>query len=59
MRPIQLDSDHFKLNKFRSFDDPNYVLVSSNVCRIAIAALEGKKRASQGMYQFLMYMGFH
>lgn len=35
LRHVALDSDHLKLNKFASASDGNYVLMSSNIMRIA------------------------
>lgn len=37
---FELDSDHFKLNKFASSEEPNYKAVSSHIHRIATGELE-------------------
>ena len=45
---VVLDSDHLKLNKFRSAQDGNYLSVSSNMCRIAAEAPELIQRRREG-----------
>ena len=45
---IVLDSDHLKLNKFKSAEDGNYISVSSNLARICVEAPQLIQRRQNG-----------
>jgi hypothetical protein len=50
-----LDSDHFKLNKFATKEEPNYVVVSSTIHRIAAdnAVKRNREKIMQALFSGL------
>lgn len=47
---VQLDSDHFKLNKFRDKTDSNYRTVANNIKRIAAKGRSLLEKREKGKY---------